>query len=79
MIDYTAFSEDWEAAWNSHDLDRILAHYSPDVIFRSQKAMRLVGQGQLFGQMHSETIGTKHWSSNLTCPLSWLMYLKDTA
>lgn len=50
MIDYTAFSEDWEAAWNSHDLDRILAHYSPDVIFRSQKAMRLVGRGQLFGR-----------------------------
>jgi len=46
-LDYAAFAIEWEAAWNSHSLDRILAHYSEDVIFRSQKAMRLVGSGEL--------------------------------
>ncbi|MEL6451582.1 MAG: nuclear transport factor 2 family protein [Pseudomonadota bacterium] len=50
-MDYTAFAEAWEAAWNSHDLDRILAHYSEDVVFRSQKAMRLVGSGELHGKL----------------------------
>ena len=25
-----AFAEDWIAAWNSHDLDRILTHYADD-------------------------------------------------
>ncbi len=30
-----AFAEEWEAAWNSHDLDRILAHYTEDVVFQS--------------------------------------------
>ncbi|MEL6887343.1 MAG: nuclear transport factor 2 family protein [Pseudomonadota bacterium] len=49
-MDYAAFAEEWEAGWNSHDLDRILAHYSEDVIFRSQKAMRLVGNGELRGK-----------------------------
>lgn len=49
-MDYAAFAEEWEAAWNAHDLDRILAHYAPDVVFRSQKAMRLVGVGELHGR-----------------------------
>jgi hypothetical protein len=49
-MDYAAFAVEWEAAWNAHDLDRILAHYSPSVVFRSQKAMRLVGQGELHGR-----------------------------
>ncbi len=49
-MDYAAFAIEWEAAWNSHDLDRILAHYSPEVTFRSQKAMRSVGQGELRGK-----------------------------
>jgi ketosteroid isomerase-like protein len=49
-LDYTAFAIEWEAAWNSHSLDRILAHYSEDVIFRSHKAMRLVGVGELKGK-----------------------------
>ena len=49
-MDYAAFAIEWEAAWNSHQLDRILAHYSPDVIFRSHKAMRLVGSGEIHGR-----------------------------
>lgn len=49
-LDYTAFALEWEAAWNSHSLDRILAQYSNDVVFRSQKAMRLVGCGELRGK-----------------------------
>lgn len=49
-MDYTVFAEEWEAAWNAHDLDRILAHYSVDVVFRSQKAMRLTGRGEVFGR-----------------------------
>jgi ketosteroid isomerase-like protein len=24
------FAEEWIAAWNSHDLDRILSHYADD-------------------------------------------------
>jgi ketosteroid isomerase-like protein len=31
----TTFAEDWIAAWNDHDVDRILAHYCDDVVFTS--------------------------------------------
>jgi len=29
------FAEEWEAAWNSHDVERIVAHYTDDVVFQS--------------------------------------------
>jgi hypothetical protein len=29
------FAEEWYAAWNAHNLDRILAHYREDVTLRS--------------------------------------------
>ncbi len=29
-IDVQAFAEEWVAAWNAHDLERILSHYSED-------------------------------------------------
>lgn len=45
-----AFAAEWEAAWNAHDLDRIMAHYSEDIEFRSRKAVALVGQGELRGK-----------------------------
>lgn len=49
-MDYAAFAQDWEAAWNAHSIDRILAHYSQDVIFRSHKAVRVVGTGEIHGR-----------------------------
>ncbi|UMY65098.1 MULTISPECIES: nuclear transport factor 2 family protein [unclassified Flavobacterium] len=30
-----AFAHEWIEAWNSHDLDRILAHYDDDLTFYS--------------------------------------------
>jgi ketosteroid isomerase-like protein len=36
------FAEDWLRAWNSHDLDAILAHYTPEVVLTSPTAARLV-------------------------------------
>jgi len=31
------FAADWITAWNAHDLDRILSHYTDDVVFRSPR------------------------------------------
>lgn len=31
MIDAEAFAQEWLAAFNAHDLDRILSHYDEDV------------------------------------------------
>lgn len=36
------FVEQWVQGWNAHDLDRIMAHYAPDVVFTSPLAARIV-------------------------------------
>ena len=37
-----SFAEEWIDAWNSHDLDRILAHYAENVVLTSPIAARLL-------------------------------------
>jgi ketosteroid isomerase-like protein len=37
------FAEEWEAAWNAHDLDRLLAPYAEDVVFSSPHVVRRLG------------------------------------
>ena len=44
------FAAEWVAAWNSRDLERILAHYAEDVVFRSAKATKIVGTGMVEGK-----------------------------
>ena len=34
------FANDWISAWNSHDLDLILSHYTDDFIMESPLALR---------------------------------------
>ncbi len=43
------FASEWIAAWNSHDLDRILSHYSADIELLSPFAQKLVGSGRISG------------------------------
>lgn len=47
-----AFAEAWLDAWNRHDLDAILAHYSEDVDFRSPFVAQLTSdpRGRLKGK-----------------------------
>jgi len=42
-IDFDHFAADWIAAWNAHDLDMILSHYTDDVELVSPNAVRLTG------------------------------------
>lgn len=39
------FAQDWVEAWNSHDLDRILAHYDDEVRLVSPVALKLLNNG----------------------------------
>ncbi|USG60556.1 nuclear transport factor 2 family protein [Sneathiella marina] len=48
-IDMDAFAADWIAAWNSHDLNRIIAHYGSDIVFLSPIAEKLMGNGKVAG------------------------------
>ncbi len=47
--DARGFAEEWIAAWNSHDLERILSHYGPEIVLLSPMARRLVGNGRIVG------------------------------
>jgi ketosteroid isomerase-like protein len=38
------FAKEWIAAWNSHDLDRILGHYEDDFEMSSPVIPALVGE-----------------------------------
>jgi ketosteroid isomerase-like protein len=38
-----AFAEEWIAAWNAHDLERILSHYSDDFEMRSPVIIERMG------------------------------------
>jgi len=37
------FADEWIQAWNSHDLDRVLRHYAPDVELTSPFVQRILG------------------------------------
>lgn len=45
-------AEEWYSAWNDHDLERILSHYSEDVVFVSPFAVEIAGRadGRLEGK-----------------------------
>ncbi|MDR2838433.1 MAG: nuclear transport factor 2 family protein [Azonexus sp.] len=45
------FAEEWIAAWNARDLDRILAHYADDFAMSSPLIAKVVGEpgGRLCG------------------------------
>ena len=38
------FARDWVKAWNDHDLEAILSHYSEDVIFHSPRIRMVTGK-----------------------------------
>ena len=42
--DAETFAAEWIATWNSHDLDRILAHYTDDFEFASPVIVQVVGE-----------------------------------
>lgn len=45
-----AFAHEWIAAWNAHDLERVLAHYADDVVFLSPVAEQVTGDGRVTGK-----------------------------
>jgi len=49
QVDAEAFAAEWIAAWNSHDLERIVSHYTDDIVFLSPVAQQRVGNGRVVG------------------------------
>jgi hypothetical protein len=45
------FAQDWVEAWNSHEVERILAHYDDEVVLTSPVALKLLaGDGTVRGK-----------------------------
>ena len=59
--DPQAFGAEWVAAWNGRDLDRILSHYAEDIVFRTPRAVQLVGTGLIEGKATLRT----YWATPL--------------
>jgi len=57
------FAYEWIAAWNSHDLERILSHYADDFEFSSPFVIQIVGEpsGTLTGK---QAVGA-YWAKGL--------------
>lgn len=60
-----AFAEGWIDAWNAHDLDAVLAHYSDDFEFSSPLVIQVAGEptGTLKGKAAVQT----YWRAALAC------------
>lgn len=53
------FAKDWIAAWNAHDLDAILDHYTDDFVFYSPVIIKLIGEPS--GQLQGKEQLRKYW------------------
>lgn len=57
------FAHDWIAAWNSHDLQRILAHYEDDFEMSSPVIPVLVGEPS--GKLRGKAAVGAYWTQAL--------------
>jgi len=44
MDHVTLFTKNWIEAWNKHDIDAIMLHYSPDIVFSSPLIVKILGK-----------------------------------
>jgi len=58
-----SFAHDWIEGWNSHDLDRILAHYTSDFEMSSPVIAQLLGEAS--GTLRGQTAIRAYWAKAL--------------
>jgi ketosteroid isomerase-like protein len=57
------FCEGWVEAWNAHDLEQVLSHFSDDVVFASPVAAQLLGDSD--GVIRGKAALRQYWSEAL--------------
>lgn len=60
----TAFAQEWIDAWNSHDMERILSHYSDDFEMSSPLIVQRVSGSQ--GTLNGKEALRAYWQPSLT-------------
>lgn len=58
-----AFAKDWIDSWNSHDLKRILSHYSDD--FEMNSPLIVTRMGKSDGKLVSKKLVAEYWAAGL--------------
>ncbi|HZQ39550.1 MAG TPA: nuclear transport factor 2 family protein [Rhizomicrobium sp.] len=61
-----AFATDWIAAWNSHDLTRILPHYADDLEFHSPGIITIANEPT--GMLKGKSKVAAYWEKALKAP-----------
>jgi ketosteroid isomerase-like protein len=59
----TAFAKDWVNAWNSHDIEKILSHYSEDFSIETPMAVKLYPESR--GIVIGKSEVRKYWTIGL--------------
>jgi len=57
------FAQDWIAAWNAHDLDRVLAHYTDDFEMTSPLIVAIAGEPS--GTLQGKAAIAQYWATAL--------------
>lgn len=57
------FAEQWAADWNSRDLERILSHYTDDVVFASPRIATILGDPS--GRVEGKEALRAYWAEGL--------------
>jgi ketosteroid isomerase-like protein len=66
VIDYSfarQFAEEWIAAWNAHDLERIFSHYTDDFEMASPYIVERMGEPS--GRLRGKTTIRPYWEGAL--------------
>jgi hypothetical protein len=74
MIDRTfaeAFAAEWIAAWNAHDLERILSHYADDFEMSSPFIVQRMGEAS--GRLRGKTAMRAYWGPALAGELHFTL------
>lgn len=62
-VDWTAFAAKWCDAWNGHDVERVLSHFTDDVIFTSPVAATLFPETG--GEIRGKEALRAYWQEGL--------------
>jgi hypothetical protein len=57
------FAEEWYAAWNARDLERVLSHWADDAVFTSPLAARLMPESD--GTVNGKDELREYWRRGL--------------
>jgi ketosteroid isomerase-like protein len=62
--DPSSYADEWVRAWNAHDIEAVLDHFTDDVVFTSPVAARVVPEGG--GVVRGKAALRDYWTAALS-------------